>query len=445
MKIILKIVFVLALSFFSFVDAESQVVVDDTLAVVKIENTLMPKPDRIEYDLVLRKSSNRWRYFANCTFQWWFPDEIVDYSNLQFELLPNTDDLNSGVSTGEKPFKFMTGVLSDRFQLIVLGPEIHDESMLIGINETKKIGRYRVSTKDGSPIPKRIAWKQPILYYQTAAFKYFKDNSYQDSLPYNIYDIEVGDNVEMSNLDTNFVSFEDDKTIPPATVLDYFRVGYKGNLLDTIEFQTLSEYLVRGFIIKRTKLLSLEGNLEDIPDDAFTEEVASYLSPPWNTIMTGNYTSRDTNYYGVVNDEIQTRGVNYIYRLYYQDDNGEVFPLATASTKAPNSVIYFAEAVPNPFETQTTINYKVEDDVILDCYVFDRIGQIVETGFKNKTTLKNNNGTPENSFVFSASKLTAQGTYDVVFIARPLNDASVELSRAVVKINYVVGYSPKEN
>ncbi|HOK15509.1 MAG TPA: hypothetical protein PK007_11385, partial [Candidatus Kapabacteria bacterium] len=38
---------------------------------------------------------------------------------------------------------------------------------------------------------------------------------------------------------------------------------------------------------------------------------------------------------------------------------------------------------------------------------------------------------------FKASEITSQGSYDIVFIAYPINDPGVELSRAIVKVLYV--------
>lgn len=412
-------------------------VIDDTLAVVKLDNSFRTSQSSFEFDLVLRRSSDIWRYFANSTFQFIFDDVNYDYNKLNVELLPLSSELLP-VTPGVQPYKIMQGTLSDRIQIIILGPKNIDESFLIAPNQAVKVGRFRISSKDGSEVPDYLYWKRPILYYQAASFKYDSD----DPEPPFMVVVNEEDNIDMSNASTNFVSYDDDESVPPAMSIDFFNAEYVGNLKVNLWFKTYSEYRAKGFIIKRALRVSgLNNDLESIPDENFTHLVADYRNQPYIDMLTAQFTSRIGKEYGIVNDEIDIRGVDYIYRLYYQDADDNIIKLVTRALAVPNAVIEYAQADPNPFSDLTTVRYFVRDDVILSCYVFDRIGQIIaklkdENSGKVIEKLETKKGW--HTTTFKANELTSQGSYDIVFLAYPLNDNSVEMSRAVVKVQFVI-------
>jgi len=435
MKYIISIL--LSVFILSLIPLKSQVLIDDTLAVAAVRNAYKTSPSTLEFDVYIQRTSDLWRYYANSTFQFEFanmPD--FDYTKLSLDLIPQTSELPL-VLPGGRPYRIYTGTLKDRIQIIVLGPETLNDALLIPSDMSVKIGRFRLSTRDGSPIEENIYWKRPTNYYQAVAFKYVEG----DPVPIEILDVQSDDNIEMGDLSITLVSYKDDPTKPPATSLDYFFARYIGNLKVELWFKTHSEYKTKGFIIKRAvRVPSSDMNLEDIPDAAFTVTVADWNDPKFTSMLTGLNTSPTGKEYGIITDDIEFRGVEYIYRLYYQDENDRIIKLATRLVPVPNAVIEFAQADPNPFVSETKVRYFVRDDVRLSCYVYDRAGKQIATLRDNATNeLLEARITPRgwHETYFKASEITSQGSYDIVFIAYPINDPGVELSRAIVKVLYV--------
>lgn len=411
----------------------AQAITEDTLAVVQLENSFRTSQSTLEFDLVLRKSSDTWRYYANSTFQLIFPVSDYDYKNIKVELLDGTSDLTLA-APGVAPYKMLAGTLEDRISVITIGPDKIEDAHVIPMGVAVKMGRFRISSIDGTPIPDYVSWKRPITYYQAAAFKYDINNP----VPPYIVVVDYEDNVEMSNAGENFISYADDATVPPSMSIEFFKAAYMGNLQVDLWFKTFSEYQAQGFVIKRSVRLPVVGeDLENMPDDAFIVDVADWKVPPNDQMLTGQFTSRIGKEYGIIRDVIEYRGVEYIYRLYYQDAENNLVKLATRSLTIPNAVIEYAQASPNPFTSETRVKYYLRDNVYLTCVVFDRIGQLVAK-LKDANTGEMLEGVEKtigwHETVFSASDVTAQGSYDIVFIAYPLNDPGVELSRAIVKV-----------
>lgn len=67
--------------------------------------------------------------------------------------------------------------------------------------------------------------------------------------------------------------------------------------------------------------------------------------------------------------------------------------------------------------------------MILTAKVYDVSGQLVETLIDSKYTTRG-----EHSVQWIASQYAVQGMYNVILIAYPVNDPTIELSRAVVKL-----------
>lgn len=99
------------------------------------------------------------------------------------------------------------------------------------------------------------------------------------------------------------------------------------------------------------------------------------------------------------------------------------------SVDIPYAVIVQAIPMPNPFSDGTKITYKLDDDVYLTATVYDLLGQVVQVLIDNQFLKMGNH-----EINFQASDFAVQGMYEAVFTAHPINDNSIELSRAVVKL-----------
>ena len=133
-------------------------------------------------------------------------------------------------------------------------------------------------------------------------------------------------------------------------------------------------------------------------------------------------------------DTVDYRGEEYCYALYYKDFNDIEHYLARACVPIPSAVITYAQANPNPMSYSTKITYKLDDDVILSATVYDLAGKIVKKLLDNVYVER---GTHILDFDAPISEVASQGLYEVIFLAKPVDDNSVEVSRAIVKIQIV--------
>jgi len=181
-----------------------------------------------------------------------------------------------------------------------------------------------------------------------------------------------------------------------------------------------------------------------LPDEDFTNVVADYRTSEFTERMKGLGTASEGKKYAPIIDKVDSRIVNYIYRLYYdENDETSIKPLATKNLITPNAVITKATAFPNPCAGISKIEYVVDDDVYLTCEVYDQLGNKIKSladainGNLYKTYVKSGRYFAD----FVVPELASQGLYDVVFTAFPVNDKSVEISRAVVKVQLLKGYN----
>lgn len=140
------------------------------------------------------------------------------------------------------------------------------------------------------------------------------------------------------------------------------------------------------------------------------------------------------------------------YHVSYQDWNGSLIPLGYDCEQVPNSVIAFANAYPNPFETECQVDFELLDDVKnLKARVIDPIGRLVThavgldgTVLDNITTPGEAGGGAKASNYASRGTHTAkinipkselsQGSYTLIITCEPLNDRFVGSSSAIVKL-----------
>jgi hypothetical protein len=247
------------------------------------------------------------------------------------------------------------------------------------------------------------------------------------------------DNIEISWITSFKAPFEP----KPLTILDFFEVEYLGNLNVVCRYGTMSEANNKGFVIKRGVYNEIIEDWESLPDDIFTTTVGDYRIPEFYERMKGQMFSYSGKIYDPIPDKVEKRTVNYVYRLYSDEEGAEgLTQLATRNLITPNAVITQATAYPNPCPGETKIDYVVEDDVYLTCEVINSLGGRI------KILSDNINGKLENTYVrsgkytidFTAPELASQGVYDVVFTAHPVNDKSVEISGATVKVQLIRGY-----
>ncbi len=378
---------------------------DDTLATLNVTRLLQPQPNTLEFDLRLSRDSDLWEKWANGTFQLTLPG--VDLDECTLEVIPNTSDLDPA------NYIIADSTLKKRMSITILGPDEFWQCAAIDRDTGIRLGRFRITAPVGIVLPTSLAWAQPYNRYQANGFKISAD-----SLPWNAEQ----DNIEMLGR----LRFLADSLRVPEFFLKYFTAKYIGDRRVLLCWETRSEAYNKGFVLRRG--IRPFGDAADDYSQVYFEEVARYTEHP---DLQGLGMSYDGKSYCYV-DTVPFRDEEYVYQLLYENYVGADIALDTASVIVPSSVIAFAQANPNPFRDQTVVDYILDDRVTLSCKVYDPNG-------KEVAVLLDNVILPIGKYNvrFEAPAVASQGLYDVVFIAYPVDDPSVELSTAVVKLQLI--------
>ncbi|MCX7880800.1 MAG: hypothetical protein N2517_09090 [Ignavibacteria bacterium] len=403
-----------------------------SLANVILDSVTFGRNNTLEFVLRLERLNERWQYWANGTFQFQF--DSIDYNvspdRHTIELIPGTSDLKITAIPGILPitsYIVTPNVLPGRFSITIAGPKEYQNCIVPPTdNRGIVIGKFVISTKDGTKPPSKLKWLEPYLYYQACSYKLDHDSVF---IP-NLFKYEVNDNVEMDDGIRSFVNYEVSGAPSPQTKIKYFNAEYIGLKKLKISWETLSEAYVDGFIVVRGLRGPEVASPEVVP---YLDTVADYRrSEPNHRALLGLGTSSIGKVYNFEFDSVDYRGFEYCYKLIYKDFFGNFRTLAYDCERIPNSIISKATASPNPFSLQTRIDFVVEDDVVLDAFINDYSGRIVDKIFENVYFVRG-----QHSIDIYSYNLAQQGLYNVVFIAYPIDDPTVEISRAIVKLQLI--------
>ena len=452
-----KLLVVLLLFFSGWNTSNSQVW---TLAEVYICNPVMRSLDSIQFDMKLVNISDVWTKWANGTFQFSVDKNFyeIDPSQIQLSFLGESDLNLTASAGGELPldgYKIQTDVVgayngsNGRFSVMVLGPVLYNNSIHITKGDTILLGRFVMYTTDRRTFPPafydNIVWLKPLLYYQACAYKIYERDSLLTPLQPDIKWAYINNNIEMDDGVHFTVVYEKIVGPEPCFEITDFDAKYVGDKKIQVTWNTNCEAYNQGFILKRGIKDYYATDCTTIP--ATDTIVARSDEPPIVDELIpkgGFYPGEKVASYTFIDTTIQYRNVEYCYSLYYKQrtqTGGDTVKFhGCRCVPIPNALIVFAQANPNPFSSSTRIDYEVEDDVYLTVRVIDINGKFIKYLSDDS---QNAGGGPLNSkrvpkgkhhTIFSASELSSQGLYDVFFLAYPVDDPSVELSRAVVKV-----------
>ncbi len=396
---------VLVLCCVVFIPCTAVSVPDDTLATLNVTRLLQPEPNVLEFDLRLLRDSDQWEKWANGTFQLTLPGVNLDECTV--EVVPNTSDLDL------TNYIIADSTLMQRMSITILGPDEYWQCAAIDRDTGIRLGRFRVVAPQGTVLPTNLAWAQPYNRYQANGFKIATD-----SLPWH----GSHDNIEMLGR----LRFLADSLNVPEFFLKYFTAKYIGDRRVLLCWETRSEAYNKGFVLRRG--IRPFGDAATDYSNVQFEEVARYTDHPDLQGLGMSYDGKAYCY----TDTVPFRDEEYVYELLYENYVGDDIALDTATVIVPSSVIAFAQANPNPFRDQTVVDYILDDRVTLSCKVYDPTG-------KEVAVLLDNVILPIGKYNvrFEAPAVASQGLYDVVFIAYPVDDPSVELSTAVVKLQLI--------
>jgi len=372
-------------------------------------------PDTLELELFVQRPSLRWERWANATFSFVLPDTLpVQWQQLGMQLIPGTTVLDTNVYRVEpfvvwEPLYPGAAFTRPRLGLTILGPESFEQAQLIPWDTLIRLGRVQIFSLDGSYVPYQWNWAQPLDYYQAFACKQFDEEP-----PWHRSD----DNLELR------AEYRLQPMRVPAHIVENFRATYVGDRVVALRWESRSEAFNRGFTLVRWWK---PFNTEELRDPVTVADWQSVAA------LRGLGTSDTGRAYEFLDaDRSKLRGEEYCYDLWSTDFSGQSRYHGRVCVAVPHSVISFAQVEPNPFSDQTVLRYVLEDRVLLSIKVYDLKGKEVQTLMERREM-------PRGSYTLEwrTPAYASQGLYDIVLIAYPVDDPSVELSRAVVKAQLV--------
>jgi hypothetical protein len=223
-------------------------------------------------------------------------------------------------------------------------------------------------------------------------------------------------------------------------VVDTFNARYLGDRFVKLHWHTACEQDVQGFILRRR----IKGSGLCInPSDLEFREIRRF-GPIFDSSMYSKGNRSPGFGYDVAMpkpDTVIYRDVVYEYELSgLFNDNTRKY-LDTTEVYIPNSLILSATVFPNPVTDTAHIVYTVSDQVRITAKVYDLTGKELAVLMDKEYKARNNFADPANPQINEGYRIAwlpntqaAQGLYLIVMIAYPVDDANVELSRAIMKV-----------
>jgi|GEM_PF-5904422 len=430
-------------------EAYSQSFSDSVTAVIRADKFIpLLTGDTIKFDLkIINTSDNdtstsfRWDAWSNATIQLSFADTTfqINQGNFMFEFIKDSSqvpNIETGLPGNQIPpdiYYITPRIINGRMSITVIGPENYSDCKRINSGDTMRLGSfYMISTQGVIPY-NTIQFESTndndqYFYYQALAAKTNSEIKIRNTKWYN-----PDDNVELNNsaLGTK-VKYEIDLDMPPM-IVDTFYVEYAGQKKDTLVWITSSEPVHQGFILKRKLVPYGTKYYED--KQLFYDLVGRWdvIRKPTDTLLIGNITHMYGYDYRYEFDTVPYRDEKYCYQLLYTTLKGDTIPLDTACIDIPDVLIYSAKASPNPFSETTKIEFRLEEESLVSCIVYDIEGRVVAKIFEDKVL-----GVGlHTEFSFQAQVFAPQGLYDIVIYAVPTDDMPIKKGRAVIKAQLI--------
>ncbi len=433
-KIILFVAIILSAYAISYSQSNREV-----MALIKVSDSKLLDERTMIFNLHIERVSDKWFKFVNGTFTFNFADSVkYRISPLNTEISQIKTELRQDVSPGNgiptRGYRTDYQIYDNRLSITILGPEKYEDCEPIEMGKPLLLGTYTISTSEDHLPDYLIQWMEPHSWYQACAFKLAEDSLIENNIPFFYAD----DNLSMDDSTSVTYLFINDTTRKEFK-FDYFRAIYVGQLKTQYFWRTIEEYDVLGYTVYRGI------NLPGADKVEYNQLVATWRpGDKFNPQFVVNYNYPNPKMYAYYDDYLEFRGGSYCYALYgsfVDPRTGAIYDrlLDTSCVPSPRAVISAASAYPEVFTSETTIKYTVDDDVYLTAFVSDILGkelkklEVPEWGLLDKKIVKRGTYT----FKFRAPDLASQGFYNIRFIALPIDDPTVEESRADVKLQLI--------
>ncbi|MBL7976235.1 MAG: hypothetical protein JNJ85_15065 [Candidatus Kapabacteria bacterium] len=433
------------------ITANAQQVDTQILSFVGIGDVNQVNNTTLEFDLTIQRNSYIWDRWANGTFQVKISgvaDDRYTDQKMRVTLINGTSQLN--------PAPYQNAVLTNytvtprvfpgRISITVLGPDEYLDCKVVPLDTTIRIGRFRVEMLDSARLGAEVTWVTPVDYYQANAYKLETDSINAKQVKW----YNANDNVEMRNYartrqtGTTTVYTDSFKVAPPPERCfelqpNSFVAGYLGDRFVNVSWATLCEQAVQGYILRR-RVINCPGMK---PSELEFYEVRRF-GPVYDTAMNSKGNTRTGFPYQISTpDTVDFRAVTYEYELSALFFDGQRRYIDTTAIRIPNSVISRSFAGPNPIEASSNsdvnICYTLDDRVRLSIKVYDITGKelatLMDKEIKPRTPRTHEDPKDDvENIKWHIPDQASQGLYNVLLIAYPVDDPSIELSRSVIKL-----------
>lgn len=407
----------------------------DTLALVQLRSVLDPRPESALIEVWITKRSSAWDFIATSTLRVDAPKlrGVGGLDSARFALTyePGTSQLSplgQYQQSLRTSYHLQTDVANGSASIMMICPDSVDQCMRVAlVGDSLCIGRFKLTSRDGSVAPDTLAFvdDQRLL---ALSYKRSTDSVTTTAIGTHLWYLRH-DNVPMGS----FAAYR--STEPPRDSCNAqfaLRGVYSGNLRVRLGFDVSDEHCYYGYWFERAQVdrrapASLGFSVR--PQLTFAQD-ASLLSCQCLVPQT-----RD----GYI-DIVEYRREQYAYRLMgvlRPEYGGDTVAIDTIFINIGLPIISNAVLLENPFATSTTVQFNVDDRLVLT-------GEVFDLGGRRIATLADPDGNPIRDVVyergqryratFDAATLAAQGFVNIVLVGAPIDETSgVEQSRVVLK------------
>lgn len=402
-------------------------------ANIIVTNVFDSRTDYLVFDVDVRRVSDDWLLWADATIRLWANDStaLVPLDSTQYSItyvagssvLPITPYAAGSMSAFAIDPQFDTSFVTIAFH----SPDSAGSAFGLPLRDSLyKLGRFEIRRLDGGVAPLFVSVVNTRNNrYQAHAYKMDHDSVTGTGAEREIW-FQRHDNVEM------LTAYSYVERGAPCTVLvvTEFTGAYIGDLKVRLDFVAECELFTQGFFFERSIVTSNSGVL--------TFEPLPLLTYTANPALIACSTCVGPNIYANFVDDVLYRRTQYAYRIAsVRAGTGEVTYHDTVFVRVPNAIISNAAILENPFRNRTTVQFNIDDRLTLTAAAYDLGGRLIRY-------LNDENGNPiinreypqgvKYLAKFEAPDIASQGLYNIVFLAIPFNDRTIEdLSRVVLK------------
>lgn len=407
----------------------------DTLAVVQLRTVLDPRPESALVEFWVVKRSASWQFLATSTLRIDVPQLRtrggLDSNRHVFAYEPGTSQISplGAYQVGPRTaYHLQPDIIDGVASVMLTCPDSVDQCMrVLNVGDSLCIGRFRLATRDGSIIPDTLEFvsdqRQLALSYKRTT-----DSVTVTSIGSHVWYVRH-DNVPMGS----YVAYRSSEPpVDSCNAVFALRGVYAGNLRVRLGFDVSDEHCYYGYWFERALVDRRDPTTLAFaarPLLAYTQD-ASLLSCQCLVPQT-----RD----GYL-DVVEYRREQYAYRLMglrRAEYGGDTVAIDTVFINIGLPIISNAVLLENPFPTSTTVQFNVDDRLVLT-------GEVYDLGGRRIATLRDPDGNDIRDVTyergqryratFDASSIAAQGLVNIVLVGTPVDEtAGVEQSRVVLK------------